>query len=46
MTEALKPSWEADFPLAEDRPFRLTGGGELQPVTRVCPVRRDQPAAR
>lgn len=33
MNEALKPTWEADFTFAEDRPFRLTGGGELQPVT-------------
>ncbi len=33
MTEALKPSWEASYTFAEDRPFRLTGGGELQPAT-------------
>lgn len=33
MTEVLKPSREADFTFAQDRPFRLTGGGELQLVT-------------
>ncbi len=33
MNEALKPSLEADFTFAQDRPFRLAGGGELQPVT-------------
>jgi homoserine O-acetyltransferase len=32
MTAALTPTREADFTLATDRPFRLDGGGELQPV--------------
>ncbi len=36
MTEALLPSWEGDFTFAEDQPFPLTGGGELQPVTLRC----------
>jgi homoserine O-acetyltransferase/O-succinyltransferase len=34
MTEVLKPSHEADFTFAKDRPFGLTGGGHLQPVTQ------------
>jgi homoserine O-acetyltransferase len=33
MTTALAPTLEADFTFAADRPFRLDGGGELQPVT-------------
>jgi homoserine O-acetyltransferase len=33
MTEPLAPTREADFTFASDRPFRLDGGGELQPVT-------------
>jgi homoserine O-acetyltransferase/O-succinyltransferase len=33
MAEVLKPSQEADFTFARDRPFVLTGGGALQPVT-------------
>jgi homoserine O-acetyltransferase len=33
MIEALEPTLEADFTFAEDVPFRLDAGGELQPVT-------------
>jgi homoserine O-acetyltransferase len=33
MTTALAPTREADYTFAADRPFRLAGGGELQPVT-------------
>jgi homoserine O-acetyltransferase len=33
MTTALAPPREADHTFATDRPFRLAGGGELQPVT-------------
>jgi homoserine O-acetyltransferase len=33
MTTPLAPTVEADFTFAADRPFRLDGGGELQPVT-------------
>jgi homoserine O-acetyltransferase len=33
MTTALAPTLEADYTFATDRPFRLAGGGELQPVT-------------
>jgi homoserine O-acetyltransferase len=33
MTTPLAPTREADYTFAADRPFRLDGGGELQPVT-------------
>jgi homoserine O-acetyltransferase len=33
MTAALAPTREADFTFACDQPFRLSGGGDLQPVT-------------
>jgi homoserine O-acetyltransferase len=33
MTRALEPTREADFTFAEDRPFLLSAGGALQPVT-------------
>jgi homoserine O-acetyltransferase/O-succinyltransferase len=33
MTDATKPAHEADFSFARDRPFMLTSGGSLQPVT-------------
>ncbi|HEV7860464.1 MAG TPA: homoserine O-acetyltransferase [Pyrinomonadaceae bacterium] len=33
MSEALEPTVEADYTFAQDEPFRLEGGGLLQPVT-------------
>jgi homoserine O-acetyltransferase/O-succinyltransferase len=33
MTKPIEPTHEADFVFAQDRPFRLDAGGELQPVT-------------
>ena len=33
MTSAIEPTYEADFTFAADEPFRLIGGGQLQPVT-------------
>jgi homoserine O-acetyltransferase len=33
MTLALAPTLEADYTFATERPFALSGGGELQPVT-------------
>jgi homoserine O-acetyltransferase len=33
MSAALEPTVEADFTFARDEPFRLAGGGSLQPVT-------------
>lgn len=33
MAKTLQPTQEADFTFAQDRPFRLAAGGELQPAT-------------
>lgn len=33
MSGALEPTLEADFTFARDEPFKLAGGGSLQPVT-------------
>lgn len=33
MSEALEPTFEADFTFANDEPFELSAGGSLQPVT-------------
>jgi homoserine O-acetyltransferase len=33
MSKAIEPTFEGDFTFAEDEPFRLGAGGELEPVT-------------
>jgi len=42
----MEPTFEADFIFANDKPFRLTAGGSLQPVTLRYAVYGDLNAAR